>query len=570
MADTPQKKPERKRPRGIDHLLTEGAELLRSGQVESACSRATEALMLRPGNPLAQNLLALGLIQRGQVPKAREILEKLIRRNPDVVPLRLNAGLAALLADDMHTALEHLRHAVDLDPGHTRAFGYLGLVHLRTGEGGLAKAALHEAGLSALSDQIGASDDPRQTALLAGELLTAVDGLPPGDGAAEPHEGFVETAPLTRPALRARATQPEIEIAASPEETEEETEAPEEETDVPEETEAPEETEEDKALDALEEPEGTEETEEDKALDALEETEETEASEETEETEETREPAQLDEPEVQDKQDEPDPRAITAPELPALHLQETEAGTEPAPVPAAAPALAQIETETERELEALVPGRHAGGALRRLDLHARTPRVELWERGLVLRINDTSGPALVRRDLALLEHGDLSWTPVNRRRKGADQDPFVVGDRPISRAEGQGLLVLCPRSRGQLCLLELDNEAIFAREEDLVAGIGQLHWENGRIPEAGADGPALVNLRGDGALALCSPRGGPIWSAALDEAAGSLTVALAGVVAWSQDVVPQQVERLDGELRIRFSGTGNVWMQVPALDADAG
>ena len=170
----------------IDHLLREGADLLTGGQPGRACERAREALRLRPNHPLATNLLGLALLEQGEHAEARDLFESLVRRNPDVAPLQINAGLVALGQGELEQALEHFRRAIDLDPGHGRTFGYLALVHLRLGEAGFARAALQEAGLEALAAQIGGDDEE---AVLR-ELELAVKALP--GQALAPDEGFAE------------------------------------------------------------------------------------------------------------------------------------------------------------------------------------------------------------------------------------------------------------------------------------------------------------------------------------------------------------------------------------------
>jgi hypothetical protein len=196
-----------------------------------------------------------------------------------------------------------------------------------------------------------------------------------------------------------------------------------------------------------------------------------------------------------------------------------------------------------------------------------TSTIQIWDEvGLVARIGGDQGRdaiGLVRRDRLLLEQGELTWSPAQRRRKGAESGPFVVGDHPVWQVLGRGTLTLHSTEEGELLLVELEEGGIFAREEDLVAAVGRLKWENGHIPEVGADGPAIVSLRGTGAVGLSAARGGMPYALHVAEEDGLVTVRLRGLVAWSPSLIPEGVDRLDGEVRIRFSGDGVLWVQTP-------
>jgi tetratricopeptide (TPR) repeat protein len=200
--------------------LRAAADLLARGLVEAAQLRATQALALRPRNVLAKNLHAIILFRALKFQNALEIFESLVRKNADVVALRLNAGLAALQLGNLERALEHFRRAVDIDPGHRRAFGYIALIHLLRGEQDLARAALFEARLDDLAARLqdldaGGSEDSsseRTTRALIQELEQKVPGLPPLPGTQSPEAeggaidvpptadtGFIEAVPMLGP-----------------------------------------------------------------------------------------------------------------------------------------------------------------------------------------------------------------------------------------------------------------------------------------------------------------------------------------------------------------------------------
>jgi tetratricopeptide (TPR) repeat protein len=186
MADTDSK--------SVEQLLQEGSTLLASDPA-TACDRASRVLELRPNHPLAQNLLGLGMLARSKAGRARDLFEALIRRNPDVVPLRINAGVAALDSGELDAAVEHFHRAVDLAPTHSRGFGYLALAHLRRKEVNLARAALREAGLEALADQLDGAR-PEGLTHVADELRASVATLPAPGPTPLPHEGFTEAGAL--------------------------------------------------------------------------------------------------------------------------------------------------------------------------------------------------------------------------------------------------------------------------------------------------------------------------------------------------------------------------------------
>jgi tetratricopeptide (TPR) repeat protein/uncharacterized protein (AIM24 family) len=689
---------------GIDLLLKEGAELLSKGQVNSACARATEALMLRPGNPLAQNLLGLGLLQQGHALRALETFEKLVRRNPEEVSLRLNAGLAALRTDDLSRSLEHLRRAVDLDPDHSRAFGYLALVHLRSGEGNLARAALREAGLESLADQIDEVTGAEGLARRAVELETVVDSLPSTEPAVQAHEGFAEAAsippsriitgtgraiasgeieidaeppklkhrlkpaPTTNDAAKAEIKskiQTKIEIETktdSPKELEIEAEPPSVALLVPKATEPVSEPKDQPTLEIVDEEEAAstpevtmepsvklaeeaiaaalaetavdqvqpdteeeeeEEEEESEDLDLdldididVETTTATESATETETETETEAPAETEAEPAADNGAEPEPattveaeagpddeglvvESITEDEIATIaeYIAEGQVEAETEPGPAIEP---EPELEPEEELEA-APVHETGGAAEpsgeieivaepaapgesvaliehesaprevveesdgvsalEVDLDQTSPTAEIWQGGLLLRLNEELfDKYLVQRDYLLLMRGDLSMQEASRRRKGADAGPFVVDGQPMMEMAGRGMMLLHPGPHGRFHLVKLHRAGIYLREQDLVALSGQVSWENGRIPETGLDGPAIVNLWGSGYVAF---RGqSQLWRLQAGPARPP-TLPFDCLAAWSSGVVPQVVDRLGDRLLISFNGEGTLWLGRP-------
>ncbi len=177
--------------------LTEGTELLETGEIEKALATARSILRYRPSHPLAQNLLGLCLFAHGAFDEALELFEGLLRRNPDMVSLCFNAGFSALREDDESRATVHLQRTVALEPGHRRALALLALLSMRQGQRFVARDLLGRAGLEDLAIRAAHATEAEMVLELAVELENLAFTLPPPQGAETPrsHEGFAEIAP---------------------------------------------------------------------------------------------------------------------------------------------------------------------------------------------------------------------------------------------------------------------------------------------------------------------------------------------------------------------------------------
>jgi tetratricopeptide (TPR) repeat protein len=540
--------------RAFEEELRHAGELLAAGQLAEAQLAAAQALAQRPANVLAQNLLGLVLFEQGRCDRALEIFDSLVRRNPDIVTLRLNAGHAALCAAHHDRALEHFQRAVDLDPGHGRAFAYLALVHLQRREPHLAGAALEEAGLRDLADELGGPAlEEWRLAELAGEIeLRARALLPPLEGSPPPHEGFAEVRLRVEPAPPAPAEAPvaatalEAALAAAASgsaPTEGALEAP-----GPEDLAA--------ALDAA-------------SLDAVEPT--PEESFELEAELPDGEPA----PELELPAGNAAPDAAPRPAPAAAETAAAEPPLEPAtPWAELQTVQVMVDAVAARTRRGPAPSRPQGRAAERLASLAlpglyEGPAAALRAGLLVLRLGPThleegepevepaaepASAALVRSDLVLVCRGRLSLRPARRVRKGAEQEPFLCEGVPLLLAEGEGSLVLHPGPGLEVELLELDDEGLYLRESALCACSSSLRWENGRIPGAGPSGPGIVQVRGTGFVAL--RRQGRLHTVAVLESE-ALSVRLDRLVGWTGKAVPQQIQSGgEGIETVGFTGEG--------------
>lgn len=114
--------------------LYRGSELLQDNRVLEAKSELEHALTLQPRDPKGQDLLAVVYFRIGLYPHAIQIYEELLRQNPRDHSLRLNLALCCLKTGQAQAAREQLEVVVHNNPGHKRAWGYLGLAFERLGD----------------------------------------------------------------------------------------------------------------------------------------------------------------------------------------------------------------------------------------------------------------------------------------------------------------------------------------------------------------------------------------------------------------------------------------------------
>jgi uncharacterized protein (AIM24 family) len=121
---------------GEDFLfhLYRGSELLQDNRVHDAKAELEEALSLQPSDPKGQDLLGIVYFRLGMYPRAIDIYERLIRSHPDAVEPRINLALSYLKTGQPQSARAELERVVEQQPGHSRAWGYLGLAFQRMGD----------------------------------------------------------------------------------------------------------------------------------------------------------------------------------------------------------------------------------------------------------------------------------------------------------------------------------------------------------------------------------------------------------------------------------------------------
>ena len=134
--DAQRSPPSRRDIAGEDFLfhLYRGSEMLQDNRVHDAKAELEQALALQPSDPKGQDLLGIVYFRLGLYPRAITIYEQLIRQHPDAVEPRINLALSYLKTGQPGQARFELEKVVEQNPGHSRAWAYLGLAFQRLGD----------------------------------------------------------------------------------------------------------------------------------------------------------------------------------------------------------------------------------------------------------------------------------------------------------------------------------------------------------------------------------------------------------------------------------------------------
>jgi uncharacterized protein (AIM24 family) len=114
--------------------LYRGSELLQDNRVHDAKAELEQALSLQPSDPKGQDLLGIVYFRLGLYPRAIAIYERLIQMHPEAIEPRINLALSYLKTGQPAQARFELEKVVEISPGHSRAWGYLGLAFQRLGD----------------------------------------------------------------------------------------------------------------------------------------------------------------------------------------------------------------------------------------------------------------------------------------------------------------------------------------------------------------------------------------------------------------------------------------------------
>jgi tetratricopeptide (TPR) repeat protein len=132
------------------HHLQRGADELARGDAGAAVAPLQRARELRPRDPKVLGLLGQALYRLGRFEDAIEAYQQLVDESPVEAAARVNLGLANLKAKRFPQAIRQLDIALDLQPDHRRAAGYLGLAWLEQGDPRRARQWFERAGSSAM------------------------------------------------------------------------------------------------------------------------------------------------------------------------------------------------------------------------------------------------------------------------------------------------------------------------------------------------------------------------------------------------------------------------------------
>lgn len=490
---------------GEDFLfhLYRGSELLQDNRVHDAKAELEQALSLQPSDPKGQDLLGIVYFRLGLYPRAISIYEQLIKQHPDAIEPRINLALSYLKTGQPAQARFELEKVVEQSPGHSRAWGYLGLAFQRLGDYERASYAFQAGGhdgmarrlieMAASGGALSIQPEPPAPARaelrrVAGEALAELDhGGEAPFRAAEGEASAVQT--FTASPGTWSATEPGLAIAPiSP-----------------------------------------------ASMGG-------------------RLPAHRD---AAHQSSAPLTPAVTESAAHPAIMPSIPPGWEGQRTPTIAPPSAGPPS---LRAAAIAPRRPADLARDVLLLFPRDLPISQHPSGVVL-VQVASGFATrldaVRSMSCSL---DQASNVLQRRARGRLLDEPLGGPAsPLVDLPGKVELVLGAQMGRRLVTLALDDHAMYLREDALAGFESGVTWENGRLPVGDGDSLPMVQLRGPGTLVATFPE----QHGALEVIEGrSTAVRAAGVLGWIGRVVPRALvaSEAPGGVRgfVAFAGEGMV------------
>jgi hypothetical protein len=130
----------------FQHHLSVASDRLARGDTEGAREPLRRAAARLPDDGTSLGLLGQACYRAGLYDEAAAAYGRLVDENPVEIPARVNLGLAWLKGGKLPEAVKQFSVALDLDPDHKRAMGYLGLALLESGDPRGARAWFEKSG----------------------------------------------------------------------------------------------------------------------------------------------------------------------------------------------------------------------------------------------------------------------------------------------------------------------------------------------------------------------------------------------------------------------------------------
>src|SRR5262249_1174880 len=126
---------------------------------------------------------------------------------------------------------------------------------------------------------------------------------------------------------------------------------------------------------------------------------------------------------------------------------------------------------------------------------------------------------------------------LQRRTRGRlQEEPLGGALSPIVEITGKGEIILGPTPGQRLAAVQLDDDALYLREDALIGLDISVSYENGRMPAGDGDAIPMVQLRGPGAVVISLPERAAVIEV-ID--ARSTAVRAFSVIGWAGRMVPR-------------------------------
>ncbi|RMF12653.1 MAG: tetratricopeptide repeat protein [Candidatus Dadabacteria bacterium] len=499
----------------IQILLDQGRIALNQGRFDEAAELVDRVLAEEPNHEQALNLRGLLYFKQERFEDAVDLFQTLVSKYPDEPTLLMNLGLAYLKAERYQEAIIELEKALEHQPNNQKVLNYLGLAHSGLGHFQEAQKYFVEGGSQKMAEQMlqlmSAHDDaPDESAEVEDEIEISLD------------DDDVEEVVAESPAPEPPEAEDTVDRAFGATFSAGNGESP-----------AP-----------ASGPEG--------------------APPEPEST--------IAEPEIQAEPDASREAAAAAgSDVPDAPVEQAIASVEQAPAPAASPtdllstAVTLLRDRYESVIETAAAGRSLQELSRLLALE-RDPEAPIDHvRPDLIRLRvtpETTSLSRMRDVVAIL--GDVRAEPRQKRYKGKDIKAIFGGEQnPVYSLVGGGDVFLHSKEDTAFSVIALDGELVYLVEESFYAAVGQWRWENGRLPAREGDDLHLVQLRGQGMLAVELPQKRRLGAIQVDNS--KLTLPARHLAGWYGNVVPILVDlafpqQTEGAA-VQFQGTGTVLVQ---------